>query len=238
MRDEPDRHPDIAPAPAKPGRIVVINPNSSTSVTNAISRSLAGFGGPLAPEFDCRTLALGPATIITDLDVHSAGTQVAALAASLVAPAAVIIACFSDPGLAATRQQMSCPVIGVQEAAMLAAMAVAPRFGIIALSATPIPRHTRKMQQMGILDRLALEVGLSGASAHDVGHREDLYPEILAAGQCITAAGAGAVVLGCAGFGPRRLRLQRDLGVPVIDPVLAGAAIALATVPFTQRAAS
>jgi len=212
--------------PAK-SRIVVINPNSACSVTAAIASSLERFG---TSAFDFHTIAEAPATIISDRDVEEAGARVAKLAIAQPVPAAVVIACFSDPGLAATRTLLSCPVIGVQEASVLAAMGLAPRFGIIALSQTPIARHARALATMGVLDRLCCEVGLSGVSAHDAGHSEELYPEILAAGRRIVAAGAGAVVLGCAGFGPRRLRLQADLGVPVVDPVLAGAALALSVV--------
>lgn len=208
--------------------IVVINPNSTTAVTGAIAAALAG----LRPgRFDCRTIAEGPPTIVTDRDVAEAGARVAGLAGTLAAPAAVVVACFSDPGLAATRGRVRCPVVGIQEAAVLTALAVARRFGIVALSETPIPRHRRRLAEMGVLDRLAHEVGLSGVSAHDAGHRDDLYPEIVAAGRALVAAGAGAVILGCAGFGPRRARLEADLGVPVIDPVLAGGAMALALAP-------
>ncbi|WP_108262952.1 aspartate/glutamate racemase family protein [Mangrovicoccus ximenensis] len=40
-------------------------------------------------------------------------------------------------------------------------------------------------------------------------------------------AGAGAVVLGCAGMAPVRARLEQDAGLAVIDPVQAAAAMAL-----------
>lgn len=214
-----------------PGPITVINPNSTAAVTAAIARGLAGLVGPGAARFDCRTIAEGPPTIVTEAHVAEAGARVAALAAGLAAPAAIVVACFSDPGVAAARARVRCPVVGIQEAAVLTALAVAPHFGIIALSPVPIPRHRRRLAEMGVLDRLAHEVGLSGVSAHDAGHRDDLYPEIVAAGREIVAAGAGAVILGCAGFGPRRARLEADLGVPVIDPVLAGGAMALALAP-------
>ncbi len=201
-----------------PPVVAVINPNSSASVTASIARSLERFGGP---RFVCHTIAESPATIVTDRHVAEAGARVTELAGRLDAPAAVIIACFSDPGLAATRARLSCPVIGVQHAAVLTALGLAERFGIVALSPAPMERHRRMLAGLGVLDRLAEEVPLSGVSAHDAGHRADLYPELLAAGRRIVAAGGGAVVLGCAGFGPRRAVLEADLGVPVIDPVLA-----------------
>ncbi|WP_425053375.1 aspartate/glutamate racemase family protein [Psychromarinibacter sp. S121] len=206
--------------------IVVINPNSSGTVTQAIRDTLA----PLDPRFRCLDIAEGPATIVTQEDVDRAGPRVAALAAHQSEPAAVVIACFSDPGLAETRARLDCPVIGIQEASVAAALALAPRFGIIALSEAPIERHRRRLDAMGVLPRLALEVGLGGVSAHDAGHGPALYPEILAAGERLKAAGAGAIILGCGGFGPRRATLQGDLGIPVIDPVLAAGAVAVSVV--------
>ena len=38
--------------------------------------------------------------------------------------------------------------------------------------------------------------------------------------------GADVVVLGCAGLGTYRAALQAELGIPVIDPVQAGVALA------------
>lgn len=43
-------------------------------------------------------------------------------------------------------------------------------------------------------------------------------------------AGAGAIVLGCAGMAPIRARLERETGLAVVDPVLAAASIALGAV--------
>lgn len=205
------------------GPVSVINPNSSASVTGLIRRTLEPFA---QLRFDYHTLESSPSTIVTDADVAAAGSRLARYAAALPAPRAVIIACFSDPGLEETRARLACPVIGAQNAAVTLALSLAERFGIIALSPVPMARHRRMLEEMGVLHRLADEVPLGGVSAHDAGHREDLYPELLAAGQRIVSAGGGAVILGCAGFGPRRARLEADIGVPVIDPVLAAAALA------------
>ncbi|MCC6000354.1 MAG: Asp/Glu/hydantoin racemase, partial [Pararhodobacter sp.] len=64
-------------------------------------------------------------------------------------------------------------------------------------------------------------------SAEDAGRSDAVYAETRALGARLVAQGAGAIVPGCAGFAPRRGQLERDLGVPVIDPVQAACAIAL-----------
>ncbi|SLN56276.1 aspartate/glutamate racemase family protein [Roseisalinus antarcticus] len=201
-------------------RIIVINPNSTPEVTSAMRDALDD-------RFLCLDIPEGPATIVTDRDVAEAGPRVAALAAAQEAPLAVIVACFSDPGVAETRAAVPCPVIGIQEAGVAAALALAPRFGIIALSELPIARHRVRLERMGMLERLADEVGLSGVSAYAAGHDPAVYDELLAAGRRLIASGAGAIVLGCGGFGPRRAVLQAALGVPIVDPVLAAAGVAL-----------
>lgn len=212
------------------GPILVINPNSSCGVTEGIRAALAPYAIPGGPAFDCVDLAGAPATIATNEDVARAGLGVLELARARPDAAAVITACFSDPGLELLRAEGRRPAFGIQEAGILTALARADRFGIIALSPKSIPRHAVKMRAMGVLGRLAGEIGLSGVSALDAGTSEAVYAETLAAGRELVKMGAGAVVLGCAGFAPRRRQLEAELGVAVIDPVQAAAVMALGAV--------
>lgn len=204
--------------------ILVINPNSSQGVTDGLVAALAPYG----PHFDCVTMAESPATIATNEDVARAGLRVLEIAREARAEA-VITACFSDPGLDLMRSE-GLRAFGIQECGILTAMARADRFGIIALSPKSIPRHMARMRQMGVLERLAGEVGLSGVSALDAGTSDAVLEETLEAGGRLVAMGAGAIVLGCAGFAPRRRLLEDRLGVPVIDPVQAAAVMALGTI--------
>lgn len=204
--------------------ILVINPNSSEGVTQGLRDALVPYGA----HFDCVTVADSPATIATNEDVARAGLRVLEIARETKAQA-VITACFSDPGLDLMRSE-GIRAFGIQECGILTAMARADRFGIIALSPKSIPRHMAKMRQMGVIDRLAGEVGLSGVSALDAGTSDTVLDETLAAGEKLVAMGAGAIVLGCAGFAPRRRLLEERLGVAVIDPAQAAAVMALGAV--------
>lgn len=204
--------------------ILVINPNSSQGVTDGLATALAPYG----PYFNCVTVPESPATIATNEDVARAGLRVLEIARETTA-AAVITACFSDPGLDLMRSD-GIRAFGIQECGILTAMARADRFGIIALSPKSIPRHMLKMRQMGVIDRLAGEIGLSGVSALDAGTSDAVLVEALEAGQRLKDMGAGAIVLGCAGFAPRRKLLEDRLGIAVIDPVQAAAVMALGTV--------
>lgn len=209
--------------------ILVINPNSTVAVTDEIATAVNALPGA-AGRFDCVTIAKSPRTIRTDQDVTEAGARVMDLAATRTDAAAIIIACFSDPGLEELRHSVRIPVIGIQMASVMTAIATGAPFGVIALSPASIPRHMAFYDRLGIAHHCAGEVGLSGVSALDAGRSDAVYAETLAAGKQLLAQGARSVIPGCAGFSPRRAQLETDLGVPVIDPVRTAAAMALGLV--------
>ena len=113
-------------------RILVINPNSSAAVTSGMRDALAGFRGV---DFDCVDIPSSPATIMTEEDVARAGLRVADRIAAYPDADAYVIACFSDPGLDLARSLTSKPVIGIQEAGILSALARAAVDDVIALKA-------------------------------------------------------------------------------------------------------
>ncbi|MFN4101518.1 MAG: aspartate/glutamate racemase family protein, partial [Pararhodobacter sp.] len=133
-------------------------------------------------------------------------------------------------GLDLARSLTPKPVIGIQEAGILTALARADRFGIIALGPKSVARHMRKMRTMGVMGRLAGELDLGGVSAEDAGLSDAIYARTLQVGESLRGMGAGALVPGCAGFAPRRAQLERALGIVVVDPVQAAAAIAMGAV--------
>lgn len=207
-------------------KILVVNPNSSTSVTEGIRQALV----PLGDHFEVTDLPQSPATIASDEDVARAGIAFAELAQTRTEASAFVTACFSDPGLDLARSLLPQPVIGVQEAGILTALARADLFGIIALSPKSIPRHRRKIRMMGVDSRLAAELALPGVSAEASGRDESVYMQVRELAVQLGDLGAGAVVLGCAGMAPIRARLEADTGLAVVDPVVAAAAMALGIV--------
>lgn len=204
-----------------PGPIVVINPNSDTGVTKAIRDALTGLPLAEAPAFECITLSDSPLTISTDEDVREAGEKVVDTIAARPDAAAFVIACFSDPGLAAAQAIASVPVIGIQRAGVSTAILATGNFGVIALSERSIPRHMAVYDRMGVRDCLAGEVGLSDVSAIGSGTCDAAFRESIDAGRRLAEMGARSIVLGCAGFSPRRAALEAEIGVTVVDPVKA-----------------
>ncbi|MBT0958456.1 Asp/Glu/hydantoin racemase [Alphaproteobacteria bacterium KMM 3653] len=209
------------------GPIVIINPNSSEKVTEEIARAVAPFRLSGGPAFECIGIAKGPATISTMKDSSEAALNVAEIVQARPDASAFVVACFSDPGVDLCRTLVRQPVIGYQEAGILSAMGQADLFGIIALGPASVARHRLRIRQMGVEARLAAELPLSNVSAEDAGQSDAVFEQTLEVGAKLRDAGAGAIVLGCAGFSPRRRALEQALGVRIVDPVTAAAAMAL-----------
>ena len=211
-------------------QILVINPNSNHEVTQGFARVLAQYDLGAGPEIRCITSAEGPFGIQSQLDAESAVLPLHRLVAANTNAAAIVIACFSDPGLHVCREATRAPVFGMAECGVLTALASGDRFGVIAISDRAIPRHTRYLRQMGVMDRFAGEVALN-ISVADTARDAAILDRLTVAGKDLRDRfGASSVVLGCAGFSAQRAALQEALGVPVIDPVQAAVAMAIGTV--------
>ncbi|MEO1773817.1 MAG: aspartate/glutamate racemase family protein [Pseudomonadota bacterium] len=211
-----------------PAPILVINPNSNPAVTAGIDRAVAPFRLADGPRIECVTLEQGPFGIESAHDGAVVAPMLAALVTERRDAGAIVIACFSDPGLAACREVAQAPVIGIGEAGMTTAMARAGQVGVIALSEGSIRRHWARWRALGIASRVAGEVAVEASVADS--SDPAVFPRLEAAGAALAAEGAEALVLGCAGMADRRGALEQALGLPVVDPVQAASALALSAI--------
>jgi Asp/Glu/hydantoin racemase len=210
------------------GPVLVVNPNSNAAVTVGLAEALAPFRRPGGPEIDCVTLAEGPFGIESARDAAAVVPPLVRLVESRSDAAAVVIACFSDPGLAAVREVARGPVLGIMEAGVMTALARGDLFGVIAVAEGSIPRHRAAFRRMGVLGRLAGEraAGLTVAGSA----APEAFDRLRAAGEALAADGADTVILGCAGMARHRAALEEALGRPVIEPTQAAVAMALGAV--------
>ncbi len=207
--------------------LFVLNPNASEAVTARIDQAmepLRSLGTPIT----CTTLREGPAGIETqrhaDLVIPSLLAQAAALEARA---AAFVIACFGDPGLHALRDQTSLPVLGIQDCAVATAMTLGQRFGVLAILPASIPRHMRSLGAMGVLDRCAGDRALNLGVA-ELSDADRTFARMIEVGTTLRDEdGANVLIMGCAGMASYRDALQDALGLPVVEPCQAAAAMAL-----------
>tara|TARA_E500000305_G_scaffold5646_1_gene4597 strand:+ start:1628 stop:2290 length:663 start_codon:yes stop_codon:yes gene_type:complete len=208
--------------------IVVINPNSTEAVTEAMSAALDPFRLPGGPEIECLTNADGPPGIESQADVDLAAVQTREIVARRANSAsAFVIACYSDPGIHACREATDRPVYGIAESGVLCAMSTVERFGVVAILDKSIPRHLRYIRTLGFESRLAGERAL-GLGVVELSNESVTYGRLLETGKKLRDSdGAQAIVLGCAGMARYRSSLEEDLCLPVIDPTQAAVSNAL-----------
>ena len=97
----------------------------------------------------------GPTSIESAADSVVAAAEVAALVQALPDYDAYLIACFGDPGLDAARELTAAPVVGIGEAAYIAASLVAKRFGVITTLPRSIPALEEGIDALGLRSRCA-----------------------------------------------------------------------------------
>lgn len=221
------------PSSARPPRLLIINPNTSTSVTDLLCRHARPTCEAQGWQIEAVTARLGAPYISCEasyaIAAHAAlDAWAAALAAQPSAPQAVLLACFGDPGLLALRESSPVPVTGLAEAAFMEA-ARRGRFAVVTGGARWAPMLQRLAQQLGFGEALAgiQTVAPSGAelAADPVAARALLAR---ACQQAVAQGGVQSVVLGGAGLAGLAAQLQDQVSVPVIDSVQAGLRVLLA----------
>lgn len=211
-------------------KIKVINPNTTTTMTDMIAASAREIAAP-GTEIIALTSKSGAVSIEGHYD--EAMSIVGLVDAIREEPEAdaYIIACFGDPGLLAAREIASGPVIGIAEAAMHAASFIATGFSIVTtLERTRViaeqlvrnygmEHHCRRVRATDI-PVLELDSPNSNARAMILQECEN----------AILEDKSGAIVLGCAGMADLTKFLENRLQVPVIDGVAAAVKFAEALV--------
>ncbi len=207
--------------------ILVINANSSCSVTDNMKEELAGPTTMLNLKIDYTEIADAPAAIESSEDVILAHKLTTEFVKKTKARS-YVIACFCDPGVKELRALGYGNVFGIAESAMHMAANSGGKFGILSISDTSVARHKDQVKDAGLSEMLAADLPL------DIGVLElehmSARPKIEeTASKLVKEYDARSIILGCAGMGVHRKWLQDLLGIPVIDPCWAGVAMAAAT---------
>jgi allantoin racemase len=213
-------------------KILVINPNTTKEVTTQIEQSITPY-----KRVDVELTVVNPKRGPKGIESYYHKSIVAQEVIPLITQAernnydAVVIACFSDPGLEEARELVRIPIVGIGEASILLAASLGHQFSIIVILKNSIPRAERLVHQLGLSLKLASvrTIGMGVvALEQDRGRGTRLILD-----QCKRALeedGAELIVLGCAGMSGLAKTLQRELGVPVIDPTVAALKMAEALV--------
>ena len=142
---------------------------------------------------------------------------------------AVIVSCFSDPGMDAARELVSIPVLGSGICAMHIAAMLGGRFSIMAPGTGGGSRVYENPRKYGFADNYASTRGV-GLSVMDLAKDRDATIDRIAdiGRQAVREDGADTLILGCMSmaFHDITTALTDLIGVPVVNPVPASLGLA------------
>jgi allantoin racemase len=201
-------------------RLLLINPNSTQSITDLVLKHARLFA---AKDTTLRAVsgAFGPRYIASRIGYAIAGhAAVDALANDKGARDAVVLACFGDPGLAALKEVSKVPVVGMAEASILQACAVGRRFSIVTGGERWKPMLEEFVAAQGMSSRLA-SVRTVAPTGADIARNPKAAMALLAKGcsACAREDGADVVILGGAGLAGLAAKLRPEVDVPLLDGV-------------------
>jgi allantoin racemase len=208
-------------------RILVVNPNTTASMTEKIGQAARAVAAP-----GTEIIALDPGHGPVSVEGHYDGAFCLPGLLQCVRRGEAegfdgfVVACFDDPGIGACREIASGPVVGICEAAMYAAAILGNSFSVV----TTLPRSIPLIEELAHRYGMERRLRKVRAAAIPVLDLEEESAEAAAkveteVERAIAEDRAEAIILGCAGMADLAASLSQRTGVPVIDGV--GAAVKL-----------
>ena len=220
-------------------KILLVNPNTSESVTERIRAAAAAVAAP-GTELLPLTATRGVPYIATRAEAAIGGAVVLEmLAANWQKADVAVIAAFGDPGLGGARELFPIPVVGMAEAAMLTACMLGRRFAIVTFARALEPLYRECVAYHGLTERLAAIRMLDGnfKTISDVqDEKADLLVDL--ANRTVDENGADVIVLGGAPLAGLADRIRDRVTVPVVDGVAAAVKQAEALASLRPRKAT
>jgi len=205
-------------------RILVVNPNTNPKNTKVIADAIAPFA-PLGMKVETVSPDKGPVGLesyyhnyIASVNVHKRIVE-----AEKEGYDGVVIACYGDPGIEGAKELVDIPVVGITEASYALARILATKFLVVVSAETAVPRQIRYIKSLGLPDyQYAVRpIGLTVLGVMS----DRMSAKDMIAKNCEIAlkeTGSEIIVMGCSGFSGLRAELEKQLNVPIIDPVVAG----------------
>ena len=219
-------------------RLLVINPNSSETVTAAIMES-ARRGAAPGTELIGVTTKGGTRNIDSAFGDYLSGAYMLRTCLEAVKvhrPDAVVLAGFGRVGIDALKEALEVPVVSISEASMALACLLGHRFTTLTMLQQFIPYQEDLVRLYGFEAKCASVRAINVNVEECVTNREETLRQLKAQIQTIVAEDrAEVVILACAGLCGYDEELSRLAGVPVLDPVTVGVKVAESLVSLGLR---
>ncbi|MBL6946015.1 MAG: aspartate/glutamate racemase family protein [Rhodospirillales bacterium] len=201
-------------------KLLIVNPNISTSVTELIEAEARRTAGK-DTEITMETASFGVEYIETPAEaLIGAYATLNILAERHADYDAAIIAAFGDPGLAEAQEIFDIPVVGLSRAAFMTACLAGERFSIVAISNRIVQWYRNCVAANGLSSRLASVRSLP-APKTDVGNIQEKHGKDLLelCDFAVRKDGADSIIVAGAPLAGLATKLRGEISAPLIDGV-------------------
>ncbi|WP_017626100.1 aspartate/glutamate racemase family protein [Nocardiopsis chromatogenes] len=208
-------------------RILLVNVNTSERVTRALADEARAAARP-GTEVVALTPRFGPESVEGNFESYLSAVAVMDRVASYDGPYdAVVQAGFGEHGREGLQELCPVPVVDITEAAAQLACLVGGEYSVVTSLRRTVPQIRARLRLAG-LDTRCASVRASGLAVLELerDHGAALRAIAAQAERAVEEDGADSIVLGCAGMAGLAEAVREATGVPVVDGVAAGVALA------------
>ncbi|KAJ4387906.1 hypothetical protein N0V93_008509 [Gnomoniopsis smithogilvyi] len=213
--------PSVVGTSTRPISILLINPNSTASMTQACLRSIAATLPPHVTVHGFTAPPTAPSAIEGRADAVLSAADCFRALQPIVATAqppfeAFLVACFSaHPLIPMLREEYAQPTIGIMEAALYASRMCGDKLSVLTTG-----QRSQFLHQDSINTTYGLGDFSVGCEAADVSvleletkPKEEVYAGLVGAARRLVERGADCICLGCAGMTEMQEVCQKTVGM-------------------------
>lgn len=212
-------------------RILVINPNTTQAMTDAIAESARRYASP-GTEIIPLTATFGADGIDCNFESYISAVAVMDLVATYEGDFdGVVMAGFGEHGRDGVQEIVSVPVIDICEASAYIAQLVGRTYSVVTTLDRSIASIEDRLLLAGLSARCA-SVRATGLSTLELDEQPEraFHAIVEQARHAVEVDRAEVICLGCGGMAGLDEAISAELGVPVVDGVAAGVRLVEAVV--------
>ncbi len=212
-------------------RILVVNPNTSNSMTQAIGDIARRYASP-GSEIVALSARYGASSIDSSFESLLSAVAVMDRVSTYVGDFdAVVLAGFGEYGREGVQEISAAPVFDIAECSAHVAQLIGRSYSVVTTLSRSIAAIEDRLAVAGLTARCA-SVRAAGLSTSDVERdpEQAMRKIVETARVAVEVDGAEVLCLGCAGMAGLDEAIAGELGVPVVDGVAAGVRLAEAVV--------
>ncbi|MGB0554267.1 MAG: aspartate/glutamate racemase family protein [Alphaproteobacteria bacterium] len=218
-------------------KILLVNPNITDAVTDVMALEARRSASP-GVEIHAATAAFGAQYIETRVEAAVASHALLdVLAERAHGYDAVIVSAFGDPGLAAAKEMLDIPVVGLSEASLHTAYTLGRRIVVVCLTPRLRDWYDESAEAAGLADRLVglrvVQSPVRDISTVVLDLKEPLRKECLKA---VAEDRADVVILGGGPTAGLAHEIRDEIPVPLLDGVTCAVQLAEALVRIRPTA--